>query len=129
MGLRTETVKSVGEYMKLFAEIEKDWSDERGELLPWARGQSDATWPLVPGEYRGGRLNCDEIRSEFQLKALPMLVVHNFFEWFPTSFERRRLHIFRRVAEGDHANRMKMLGNAEQFPQLRNPFNSCEGGR
>ncbi len=84
MSIRTETINSVGEYLKLFADIVSKWSDKHGELRPWVRGQSDATWPLIPGEYRSGEINSDEIRSEFQLKALPLLrqIPRTEWEWY-----------------------------------------------
>jgi len=84
MSVRTETIKSISEYLKLFADIVSDWSDKHGEMRPWVRGQSDATWSLVPGEHRVGLLNSDEIRSEFQLKALPLLrqVPRTEWEWY-----------------------------------------------
>jgi FRG domain len=84
MAIRTEKIRSVGDYLKLFHEIISGWSGPRGEIRPWARGQSDADWRLIPGEYRGGPLNPDELRSEFQLRALPFLtqVPRSEWEWY-----------------------------------------------
>ena len=82
----TRTVQDIPEYLRVIEEVEKSWSDrKRGTVRLWHRGQSSAAWGLQPGVYRPGVvINSDQIRSEFQLRALPLLrhVPNNNWEWY-----------------------------------------------
>lgn len=78
--------KSIPQYLGIFEDIVAQWSDRlHGMTRPWCRGQASAAWGLCPGEYRPGvSLNADEIRSEFHLRALPLLqrLPSSDWEWY-----------------------------------------------
>ncbi|MEJ2200608.1 MAG: FRG domain-containing protein [Desulfuromonadaceae bacterium] len=47
-------VKTLPEYIKTVTEICKKWPHlQRGTTHSWFRGQSDETWSIIPGIYRG----------------------------------------------------------------------------
>lgn len=74
MSVQQKTIRSLPEYATQIARLTADWSDaEQGEVKLWCRGQSRADWGLVPGEFRHPNINVEEIASEFQLKAWPLL--------------------------------------------------------
>lgn len=79
------TVKSLSQYTQIINQLTRDWSDPKhGDITLWCRGQSDAAWHLVPGEYRGPAANPGEVFSEFELKARPLLreAPGNDWEWY-----------------------------------------------
>ncbi|MFZ0770388.1 MAG: FRG domain-containing protein [Candidatus Sulfotelmatobacter sp.] len=82
----TEKIEDIAGYLRATEGIVKRWSDHKsGTVRPWYRGQSDASWGLQPGEYRPGLVvNPDQLRSEFQLRALPLLrhLPHDGWEWY-----------------------------------------------
>lgn len=72
--MNTANADSISKFLEVFEKCAQDWSDSKtGDLKPWCRGQSNAAYGLIPGEYRYQNINPDEIRSEFQLKAWPLL--------------------------------------------------------
>jgi hypothetical protein len=83
MSAPTKRPKSVSEYLSVFEQLTKSWSTSPSEEIQvWCRGQGDAKWSLVPGEYRSTQyVPADEIRSEFQLKARPLLAMPPQSEW------------------------------------------------
>lgn len=83
MSTLTKTPKSVSEYLTVFEQLIKSWSGSSSEEIQvWCRGQANAKWSLVPGEYRSTEyVPADEIRSEFQLKATPLLATPPQSEW------------------------------------------------
>jgi hypothetical protein len=82
MSLTEKKVTSLSGYVEVVAAMVAQWSDTaQGEVRPWYRGQSRAEWGLIPGEYRVPDVNADEIRSEFQLKARPLLREAQQTEW------------------------------------------------
>lgn len=80
------TASNIPDYLRTIEELLKRWSDrKRGTVRPWYRGQASAKWGLQPGEYRPGVvLNPDQIRSEFRLRALPLLrhLPNSDWEWY-----------------------------------------------
>jgi hypothetical protein len=85
MSIILEKASSLSEFLKITSRIVADWSTpELGEVRPWYRGQKRADWGLVPGEYRLEDISPDELRSEFILKAHPLLnqVPANDWEWY-----------------------------------------------
>lgn len=85
MPITLEKASSLSEFLKVTTRIVADWSTpEMGEVRPWYRGQKRADWGLIPGEYRLEDINPDELRSEFMLKAHPLLnqVPTNIWEWY-----------------------------------------------
>ena len=85
MPIQEFSASSLPEYTELAASFVQKWShDDTGEVAPWYRGQSQASWQLVPGEYRFPIVNPDEIRSEFILKATDLLprVPATEWEWY-----------------------------------------------
>lgn len=82
MGGQSETIDSLSKYCDLIGKIVERWSDARqGEMRPWYRGVSDGSYSLLPGLYRYMHLDEEEIRSEFQLKARPLLRDEPRSEW------------------------------------------------
>ncbi len=76
---------SLADYVSAISSLSANWSDtQHGEVKLWCRGQSNAAWPLLPGEYRLPHINIEEIASEFQLKARPLLrgVPVSDWEWY-----------------------------------------------
>lgn len=76
---------SISEFLDHYEKKVEQWSDEHtGALKPWCRGHSNASHKLIPGEYRHDRINPDEIRSEFQLKAWPLVdrLPSGDWEWY-----------------------------------------------
>lgn len=69
MSILSKTVKSLTHFLDLCAELVNKWSMDHGELTLWYRGQRCDDWHLTPGEYRYPRIDAEEIRSEFILKA------------------------------------------------------------
>lgn len=83
--LKIEKARTIAEYLQVFEKIVGDWSGKTGAVRPWCRGHSDANWGLRPGECRPGLIcNPNEIRSEFHLRALPLLrrVPASDWEWY-----------------------------------------------
>src|SRR3569832_2130761 len=81
----TELARSVSEYLTIFENVVRKWTARDGAIRPWCRGQSDASWHLYPGVCRPGVVcNPDEIRSEFHLRALPLLrhIPGSDWEWY-----------------------------------------------
>jgi hypothetical protein len=79
------TISSLSQYAQVIDQLTRDWSDPKhGDITLWCRGQSDAGWHLVPGEYRGPAIDAAEIFSEFELKARPLLreAPRNDWEWY-----------------------------------------------
>lgn len=77
--------RSLQEFITIVSKTVQDWSDaEKGESRLWYRGQSNAAWGLTPGQYRYSDLDEQEVRSEFQLKARPLLrdVPTSEWEWY-----------------------------------------------
>ena len=82
---KTRSAKSISDYLGVFEDTVRAWTDpRRGAVRPWCRGVEDASFGLVPTEYWGPAINSDEVRSEFQLRALPLLnqVPKNEWEWY-----------------------------------------------
>ncbi len=78
-------VHSLAEFLNVTAEIIEEWSSpEMGEAQPWYRGQMKAAWSLVPGEFRYENIDADELRTQFELKARPLLtsIPQNEWEWY-----------------------------------------------
>jgi hypothetical protein len=77
--------KSISEFLSLCSELVTQWSSpESGEARLWYRGQKQAQWGLIPGEYRFPLINANELRSEFMLRAPPLLnkEPHSDWEWY-----------------------------------------------
>lgn len=82
---KTESADSISQYLSLFEKAVKVWTDpQRGATRPWCRGVEDAAFSLIPTEYWGPAVNSDEMRAEFQLRALPLLnqIPNNDWEWY-----------------------------------------------
>jgi hypothetical protein len=79
----TESIaRSLAAYLEICAQLVRKWSTPAsGELGLWYRGQSKAQRGLIPGEYRYTLLNPDEMRSEFILKAKPLLDKEPSTDW------------------------------------------------
>lgn len=76
---------SLVEYLSVCGELVQAWSaPESGETGLWYRGQENAEWHLVPGEFRDPLVDADEMRSEFMLKATPLLdkAPRSDWEWY-----------------------------------------------
>ena len=85
MSIKEISASTVEGYLTICSELVKKWSSlNSGEPCLWYRGQKDACWGLIPGEYRFPYLNADEVRSEFVLKAKALLdrVPANDWEWY-----------------------------------------------
>ncbi len=85
MSLKRLTINSLAGYVSEISRLSVEWSDtQNGEVKLWCRGQSNAEWGLVPGEYRLPEMNVEEIASEFQLKARPLLhsAPQSKWEWY-----------------------------------------------
>jgi FRG domain len=82
----SQTTADIASYVRTVEAIAESWSDaRRGAIRLWYRGQGDASWGLEPGEYRQGiDINPDQIRSEFHLRALPLLkhLPNTDWEWY-----------------------------------------------
>jgi hypothetical protein len=81
----TQTAESIAEYLNAFDKIVDGWTDERrGTIRPWCRGVKNAELGLLPTEYHGPKINADEMRAEFQLRALPLVqqIPSNEWEWY-----------------------------------------------
>lgn len=81
----SKQARTIAEYQTIFEDVVREWSGKGGTLRPWCRGQSDAGWGLQPGECRPGVVcNPDEIRSEFHLRASPLLrrAPASDWEWY-----------------------------------------------
>jgi len=79
------STSSVEEYLAICSDLVRKWSSpESGEPCLWYRGQKNASWGLIPGEYRFPYLDADEIRSEFVLKAKALLdrVPATDWDWY-----------------------------------------------
>src|SRR5690349_4347107 len=80
-----QTVADIPSYLRAMEEIVKQWSNRHtGTVRLWYRGQANESWGLQPGEYRPGAIiNSDQIRSEFHLRALPLLryLPRSDWEW------------------------------------------------
>lgn len=73
---------SLSEYLSICAELIQTWSSpETGETRLWYRGQKNAEWHLIPGEYRYPFINPDELRCEFILRAKPHLQKEPRTDW------------------------------------------------
>lgn len=84
MAIKEISVSTIEEYLTICSDLVREWSSaESGEPCLWYRGQKDASWSLIPGEYRFP-INADEVRSEFVLKAKALLdrVPANDWEWY-----------------------------------------------
>lgn len=82
MPISQAQASSLTEYVQVAASYIDQWSHpETGEVSPWYRGQKDADWDLVPGEYRYPQINPDEVRSEFTLKASSLLAHAPTTDW------------------------------------------------
>jgi FRG domain len=78
----SRSVRTISEYLAAFEETVKAWADpKRGTIQPWCRGVKSASFSLVPTEYHGPKINADEMRAAFQLRALPMLRQNPTSEW------------------------------------------------
>ena len=64
-------VPSVSRFVQLVQRTRDAWSEARGELDPWFRGQRSAQWGLVPGLYRPGAptVHEDNLRHEILHRA------------------------------------------------------------
>lgn len=85
MPIEVHSVDSISEYLSIVSDLIGKWSSpDAGELKPWFRGQRREKWGLVPGEFRYGDINPDEIRSEFILKARDLLpnAPSTDWEWY-----------------------------------------------
>jgi hypothetical protein len=85
MPIKQCSASSLEEYLSVCAGLVKAWSAaDTGELPLWFRGQRDAAWGLIPGAYRYPDLDEDEVRSEFMLKARPLLTQapRSDWEWY-----------------------------------------------
>jgi len=83
--MATHTVNSLPEYLEVVRKLSQQWSaPQYGDVAPWFRGHADAGWELIPGEYRGEALDPDEMFSEFELKARPLLrqPPQSDWEWY-----------------------------------------------
>lgn len=79
------TAPSLAVFMDTCSVLLAKWSSpHHGEPTLWYRGHRDASWPLVPGEYRYAQLDSDDMRSEFALKARALLGESpaNDWEWY-----------------------------------------------
>jgi hypothetical protein len=79
------TIPSLADFVGLVRKLSGDWSGPtHGDITLWFRGHSDASWELVPGEYRGHGFDSDEMFSEFELKARPLLrqPPQSDWEWY-----------------------------------------------
>jgi len=85
MPIQVKKVSNLAQFTEAISHFVEEWSDaEQGEVTLWCRGQRDAAWGLVPGEYRLHEPNSEEIFSEFELKARPLLreVPQSEWEWY-----------------------------------------------
>lgn len=85
MDVKQYSARSLEEYVRISGLFVEEWSTpSTGEITPWFRGQKDASWHLIPGQYRYSIINADEIRSEFILKASSLLVSlpASGWEWY-----------------------------------------------
>lgn len=81
-------VRSIGEYVSLIEAICAAWGVGRSSTSLWFRGQTSATWNLIPSLYRGeikSHLEKEIIR-DFKLRAQPFLrsspsIPRNDIEW------------------------------------------------
>lgn len=82
MPIIEKQAKSLAKYLSICAELADQWTrPDTGEARLWYRGQRDARWGLMPGEYRYSLINPDEMRSEFMLKAKPLLEKDPQSDW------------------------------------------------
>lgn len=85
MGQKEQRVNSMAEYLAACAALVDRWSgSDSFEKSLWYRGHEGAAWSLLPGEYRHPLLDAEEMRSEFMLKAPPLLetVPRTDWEWY-----------------------------------------------
>jgi len=88
MPIRSETVRSVPEFIQVASQIRTRWnSDDDSYFDPWFRGQSNAAWNLVPTYYRRkleivyeGEMRGEFIRRGVQLPGAPASSA--FWEWY-----------------------------------------------
>ena len=84
MAIKEISASTIEGYLTICSDLVRKWSSsDSGEPCLWYRGQKDARWSLIPGEYRFP-INADEVRSEFVLKAKALLdrVPANDWEWY-----------------------------------------------
>jgi len=67
MGIVERNASTVEDFLAVCRELMATWSTTEGGGEPslWYRGQKNAQWGLIPGEYRYQFINADEMRSEF----------------------------------------------------------------
>lgn len=85
MAIKEISASTVEEYLAICSDLVRRWSSPNsGEPCLWFRGQKNARWGLIPGEYRFPIINPDEIRSEFVLKAKELLdrIPATDWEWY-----------------------------------------------
>lgn len=70
-----DRITSLAHFLDTLSEIQRKWGLNARTTGGWFRGQSDASWPLLPGLYRGKidhSLEREMVR-DFQLYSQPLL--------------------------------------------------------
>jgi hypothetical protein len=82
MAVLEKQARTISAFLDACQQLSDSWSDaDTGDTTPWYRGQQNANWSLIPGEYRYALLDAAEIRSEFILKARELLRLPPTTDW------------------------------------------------